>query len=90
MDDILADGARDDIAHFFTLLAKRFDCKEPEWLTPHTPIDFLGILIMMDSEKIYMSMEPYIEKMLEVLNISNINLVATPINTPIEDDTPIS
>ena len=90
VDDILADGARDDIAHFFALLAKRFDCKEPEWLTPHTPIDFLGILIMMDSEKIYMSMEPYIEKMLEVLNISNINPVATPINAPIEDDTPIS
>jgi hypothetical protein len=42
VDDILADGREEDIKWFFDKLGDRFDCKDDEWLTPETALDFLG------------------------------------------------
>ena len=73
VDDILADGREEDIKWFFDTLGDRFDCKDDEWLTPETPLeslDFLGMEISMDNDNIYMSMETYIEKMLNIMGMS--------------------
>ena len=70
VDDILADGKEEDIKWFFDKLGERFDCKDDEWLTPETPIDFLGMDITMDDDNVYMSMETYIEKMLNIMGMS--------------------
>ena len=49
---------------------ERFDCKDDEWLTSETPIDFRGMDITMDDDNVYMSMETYIEKMLNIMGMS--------------------
>ena len=51
VDDILADGYEEDIQWFFDAIADRFECKEDQWLTPETPIDFLGIDVSMGSDQ---------------------------------------
>ena len=89
VDDILADGAGEDIKWFFDKLATRFDCKDDEWLTPDTPLDFLGMDISMDDDNIYMSMQTYVEKMLNAMGMSEVSSVATPINAEIENLTPL-
>ena len=89
VDDILADGAEEDIKWFFDKLATRFDCKDDEWLTPDNPLDFLGMDISMDDDNIYMSMQTYVEKMLNAMGMSEVSSVATPINAEIENLTPL-
>ena len=79
VDDILVDGAEGDIKWFFGKLDSRFDCKEEEWLTPESPLDFLGIDIQQDEQGIYLSMGNYVEKMLRVMNMAG----CKPRNTPI-------
>jgi hypothetical protein len=78
VDDILADGREEDIKWFFDKLGDRFDCKDDEWLTPETALDFLGMEISMDNDNIYMSMETYIEKMLNIMGMSDTSLKDTP------------
>ena len=72
VDDILAAGKEEDIMikWFFDKLGERFDCKDDEWLTPETPIDFLGMDITVDGDNVYMSMETYIEKMPNIMGMS--------------------
>ena len=48
------DGSEEDIRWFFDKLAKRFDCKEDEWLTKGNPIDFLDI--SMDDDRIWIQL----------------------------------
>ena len=45
VDDLLTRGTREAQENFFTQLRKRFDIKEPRYLTPETPLDFCGIRI---------------------------------------------
>ena len=91
VDDILADGKEEDIKWFFDKLGERFDCKDDEWLTPETPIDFLGMDITMDDDNVYMSMETYIEKMLNIMGMSESDTLPndTPMNQEITDLTPL-
>ena len=55
VDDILCDGEEDDIKWFFKKLSTkhggRFECKEPAWLSIDTPIDHLGMEIIMDESR---------------------------------------
>ena len=90
VDDILCDGHEEDIQWFIDLLNIRFTCKETEWLSVDHPLDHLGMVISMDEENVYISMEDYIERMLQVLEMQMCKSVNTPINGPILDDTPIS
>ena len=91
VDDILADGPEDSIKWFFDQIADRFECKDDQWLTPETPIDFLGMDISMDANNVYMSMGNYIAKALqglEALGITN-HEVSTPMDEEITDLTPL-
>ena len=85
VDDILADGNEEDIKWFFDKLANKFDCKDDEWLTEDNPIDFLGMEISMDDDNLYLSMGPYVEKMLTAMHMQECAPVDTPINQEIED-----
>ena len=90
VDDILADGDEADVKDFFEKLADRFECGEPDWLNPETPLDFIGMEVSMDSERIYLSMESYTEKALAVMGMSDCNPRAVPMPGPITDMTPLS
>ena len=91
VDGTLADGYEEDIQWFFDKIADRFECKEDQWLTPETPIDFLGIDVSMDDNGVYMSMCNYIDKCLvglAALGLTNLS-ASTPMNTEISDLTPL-
>ena len=47
VDDNLIDGDEGDILWFLELLQERFTCKDAEWLTPDTPLDYLGMELSM-------------------------------------------
>ena len=42
VDDCLVDGQEEDINWIFELLDNRFECKEIEWLSAESPLDYLG------------------------------------------------
>jgi hypothetical protein len=84
VDDCLSCGFQSDIEWFEELLATRFDCKEMEWLSPDTPLDFPGMNIIMDKDRIYISMEKYIHFMLDALDMSDIRPASLPIKGPID------
>mgnify|MGYP001278094828 FL=1 len=90
VDDILCDGAEEDCQWFIEKLAERFKCKDSEWLSMENQLDHLGMIIAMDDQNIYMSMEAYIERMLDVLDMRNSKATHIPINGPIIDTTPIT
>ena len=89
VDDCYADGEPDDVDWFFKLLEERFHCKEEEYVLSDAPQDYLGMVIMEDKEGTYLSMEPYIEGALKILNIDQGKRASsTPITMPIENDSP--
>ena len=89
VDDCYADGEPDDVDWFFKLLEERFHCKEEEYVLSDAPQDYLGMVIMEDYEGTYLSMEPYIEGTLKILNIDQGKRASsTPITVPTENDSP--
>ena len=92
MADWSAWGRRkeEDIKWFLSKLKGRFKCKEEQWLTKENPLDHLGMVIMMDDTRIYISMEAYITRMLSVLEMENCTTSSIPINGPILDLSPIT
>jgi hypothetical protein len=89
VDDCLADGEEDDIKWLSGKLGRRFDCKDLEWVEPHgPPLDHLGINISQDDRYLYTSMEVYIRKCLKTLDWEELRSVSTPIDAPIDTDSP--
>ena len=78
VDDILADGEPADVDWIMTLLEERFNCKDREYLTVNEALDYLGMLISMDSENIYLSMEKYIDNVCQILGIDGGRTPDTP------------
>jgi hypothetical protein len=89
VDDILADGAEEDVKWFLDSLGERFECKEDEWLDKDNPLDFLGLEISMDEENVYLSLGAYIDKMLVAMNMQDCKPVMTPMDREITDFTPL-
>ena len=91
VDDLLYDGEEDDISYCDERLEHRFDCKDTEWLeTNMTPLDYLGMELLQSSTRLYLSMEAYICKTIELLQLDDKVVKAsprTPINAPIDTDT---
>lgn len=92
VDDSLLDAEEDSVQWGSDLLDNRFDCKDIEWLIPNgPPLDYLGMLLRQDSEYVHLSMETYILNTLELLGISDIKVVRTPIVQPIDpESTPLT
>ena len=70
VDDILADGEPADVEWFFQTLAERFNCKDPEYLTMESGLDYLGMMLSMDSDNIYMDMEKYIDNACATIGVT--------------------
>lgn len=89
VDDCLAVGeAEEAIKWFWKLLGDRFECKDEEWLTPDTPLDYLGMEITLDEDYLWIGMKEYIEKMVRNLNIQVLpeSKCKTPIHKAINED----
>ena len=63
------DGEEEDVDWFDEKMdadrGGKFICKPLEFLTEDNPIDFIGCLIFEDAERIYFSMQPYVELVLD-------------------------
>ena len=70
VDDCLAVGEEDDIKWFWKVLGDRFTCKEEEWLTKETPLDYLGMEVRIDDDYLWISMKDYIEKMVKLMGFT--------------------
>ena len=58
VDDNYLDGEEDAVIAGSQIMEDRFDCTELEWLTPDLiPLDYLGMELLMDSARLYISME---------------------------------
>ena len=88
VDDCLAVGEEEDIKWFWKLLGDRFECKDEEWLTPNTPLDYLGMEISIDENYLWIGMKEYIEKMIRNLEIKVLpeSKCKTPIHKAINED----
>ena len=90
VDDCIVDGTPEDVEWFLRELQERFQCKDTEYITPESPVDYLGIDVSMDDERIYMCMLSYIDNAIKALNITpSKRMVSTPISDPIDTDSPL-
>ena len=87
VDDCLIDGDEDDVKWFLEKISKRFKCKEAEWLEPGAPLDYLGMEVSIDTDKIYMCMENYISNMVKMLDLEKARKSNTPITVPVDAST---
>ena len=67
VDDVLADASRDNIDWIFDLMDKRFKCKDADFLTEETPLDYVGIEIEKTKSHIIMHMKKYILGAIKIL-----------------------
>ena len=86
VDDLLIDGDEDQVQAFLNAINGRFHCKPAEWLSSENPIDHLGMNLMMDENRIYISMASYIDKILDALDAQDIEPQTLPIKEHITDD----
>ena len=90
VDDVLADGFEDDIKWFFKEMDNRFACKGDEWLSPKNPLDFLGIEVSMDQERLYLTMVDFTEKTLKAMDMEECPIASRPIVQEIIDMEPLA
>ena len=88
--EFLADGFEDDIKWFFKELDNRFACKGDEWLSPKNSLDFLGIEVSMDQERLYLTMVDFTEKTLKAMDMEECPIASRPIVQEIIDMEPLA
>ena len=86
MDDCLADGDAAGVEWIFTELEERFKCKSADMVTDLLTQDYLGMVIRVEGDRIYMSMAKYIDNACRILGVTGSSWV--PINQPIDTDSP--
>jgi hypothetical protein len=85
VDDLLLDGTKAAVEHFFQVISQRFEMTAPVYLTSDTPIDFLGVIVSLDENYISLTMEDYHDKLLRNMEATGVRPVGTPIAHKIED-----
>jgi hypothetical protein len=88
VDDTLIDGDDASIQYFDETLDQEFDCKELHPLKQNLRLDFLGMEISRDTEHLYLSMESYTRLSCELFDLENSSTISTPIDRPIDPDSP--
>ena len=88
MDDCLAKGLPEDVEWIFTLLGNEFECKDTEYLNADTAQDYLGMILAMDHQYMYLSMETYIENAINIIDIPT-RKSSTPMASPVDTDSPL-
>ena len=86
VDDLYEDGEEEDIQWASDRIEDRFDCKDTQWLIPYTPLDYLGMDILLDETHTYLSMYTYINNTVEMLGFDKVRTVTIPIDRPIDGD----
>lgn len=86
VDDLLMDGDIDSIHQFLKALLKRFDCNDPVFLAQDQPIDFIGIDIFIHQDCIFASSQQYCCRLLDNLQMANVNPASVPITGDIVED----
>ena len=84
VDDLAIKATESDAEWFMGLLRARFTCKDPEKLTVDQPLDYLGMEISMDANRMFLKMESYILGCLHDLGLSDCKPVSTPITSSID------
>lgn len=82
VDDILIDGDDAAVRAFLPALMNEFDCNNPVFLTLDTPIDFIGMIIELFTDRIEVTMEPYCDKLLKSMSMED----CTPRGVPFKYD----
>jgi hypothetical protein len=94
VDDMFMDGEEAKVEAFDQDIdvdhGGKFICKPIEFLTPETPIDFIGCIIMEDATHVYLSMEPYIQGMMirfkDIIETLPKKEVVLPMSGPIDPE----
>ena len=89
VDDSLQEGDADDVDWLSQQMDDRIECKDTEHLNVDNDLDYLGIEISMGTEYTYLCMEQYILASLEILGLTDAKSVSTPIDRPIDLDSPL-
>ena len=84
VDDQFVDGYQTDVDWYYSLLAKRFKIKPPQFLAPDNPLDHLGMGIFCTDSHIYLTMERYIAHMAVVLQRPDFLRRKTPMSPDLE------
>jgi len=88
VDDNLEDGQPIDVEWISSQYDKRFKCKDTEYLTVDSPLDYLGMEIEMDSGFTYIHMEKYVQHCLQYMELKSLKTASTPIDRPIDPESP--
>ena len=67
VDDVLTDASRDNVDWIFDLMDKRFKCKDADFLSEETPLDYVGIEVEKTKTHIVMHMKKYILGAIKIL-----------------------
>lgn len=85
VDDFLMDGEEDDILWMDGMIDKKFKSKPLEWVVENVPIDYIGMEILLTKERLFLSMEKYIEKMQVELTALGMKIPNRKVSIPISD-----
>ena len=88
VDDCGIEGPLSGVLAFVRMISKRFDCKDPEWLSVDGgQLDHLGMVFSRDMYATYLSMENYIDATMMRLDLENedCSKYKLPINNQITD-----
>ena len=88
VDDLAIKGRETDAQWFMNALKQRFKCKDAEKLTADSPLDYLGMVISIDTQRTYLSMEKYIDGCLHSLGLEDCRTVTTPMTGSIDTTSP--
>ena len=92
VDDILAVGSKQSLQQFFDNLNKRFPLREIQWLAQDKCIDYVGMIISLKNNSIRLSMEPYCQTFITMVEkrVGLLKPTSVPINASITNMDPIS
>jgi len=89
VDDMLIDGREKYINIFLQQWQQRFQTTAPEWLSDDNPIDFIGVIISQAKGAIFLSMAPYIQKLLKQFDMQHCQPAKLPLAHDITDLRPL-
>ena len=92
VDDILAYGRKANVEQMFTILDKKFPLREIQWLTPETPIGYVGMIIQQKGKHVSINMKPYCESLCSLAkkHFGTLRQASIPITEPITNLDPLS
>ena len=92
LSHILAYGRKTNVEQMFTILDKKFPLREIRWLTPETPIDYVGMIIQQKGKHFSINMKPYCESLCNLArkHFGTLRQASIPITEPITNLDPLS